>query len=171
MPILPDVLEPGLKVVFCGTAVSTRSAQIGAYYAGPGNQFWIALHEIGLTPHRFEPQEFSKLPKHAIGLTDVAKEGYGMDHTLKPSDFDPDAVRAKILHYAPKTLAFNGKRAAKEFYRVKQIEYGRQAELLGTTVVFVLPSTSGASYRFAPENREESYRYWRALADFVRELP
>src|SRR5260221_387239 len=29
MPILPDILEPGLKVVFCATAVSTRSAQIG----------------------------------------------------------------------------------------------------------------------------------------------
>ncbi|SRR5258708_4986277 len=171
MPILPDILQSGLKVVFCGTAVSTRSAQIGAYYAGPGNQFWIALHEIGLTPRRFEPHEFRNLPQHGIGLTDVAKERFGMDHTLRPGDFDPDAVRAKIVQHAPKALAFNGKRAAKEFYRVKQVEYGRQPELLGTTTVFVLPSTSGASYRFAPENREESYIYWRALADFVRTLP
>ena len=28
--ILPDVIEPGLRVVFCGTAVGTRSAQAGA---------------------------------------------------------------------------------------------------------------------------------------------
>lgn len=39
MAILSDVLGPGLKVVFCGTAVGTRSVQTGAYYAGRGNQF------------------------------------------------------------------------------------------------------------------------------------
>ena len=34
-PILPDVLAPGLRVVFCGTAPGTASARAGAYYAGP----------------------------------------------------------------------------------------------------------------------------------------
>jgi len=38
--VLPDVLTPGLQVVFCGTAAGTASAKRGAYYAGPGNQFW-----------------------------------------------------------------------------------------------------------------------------------
>lgn len=33
MDILPDVLKPGLKVVFCGTAAGNRSATNGAYYA------------------------------------------------------------------------------------------------------------------------------------------
>jgi TDG/mug DNA glycosylase family protein len=154
--------------VFCGTAVSTRSAQIGAYYAGPGNQFWIALHEIGLTPHRLDPHEFRSLLQYGIGLTDLVKNRFGMDHHLAPSDFDPQSVRAKIMQFAPRGLAFNGKRAAKEFYSIKQIEYGRQPESLGTTVVFVLPSTSAAAYRFVPTNRDESYTYWRELADFVR---
>jgi TDG/mug DNA glycosylase family protein len=39
MTVLPDVLEPGLRVVFCGTAVGAMSTQVGAYYAGCGNQF------------------------------------------------------------------------------------------------------------------------------------
>ena len=42
--ILPDVLEPGLRVVFCGTAAGKASARAGAYYAGPGNAFWPTLH-------------------------------------------------------------------------------------------------------------------------------
>jgi double-stranded uracil-DNA glycosylase len=29
-----------LKVVFCGTAAGTQSAQAGTYYAGRGNYFW-----------------------------------------------------------------------------------------------------------------------------------
>ena len=36
---LPDILVPGLDIVFCGTAVSNVSAQRGAYYAGPGNMW------------------------------------------------------------------------------------------------------------------------------------
>jgi len=52
--ILPDVLKPGLKVVFCGTAAGNRSAKIKAYYAGRDNQFWAVLHRIGLTPRQFQ---------------------------------------------------------------------------------------------------------------------
>lgn len=36
MPILPDVLQPNLNIVFCGTAPGTVSAQRGAYYANAG---------------------------------------------------------------------------------------------------------------------------------------
>src|SRR5258708_26273210 len=145
MPILPDVLKPNLRVVFCGTAVSTRSAQVGAYYAGPGNQFWIVLAEVGLTPRLLAPHEFRLLPSFGIGLTDMVKERFGMDHTLQPGDFDPAAARARIAQYAPRALAFNGKRAAKEFYGVKEIAYGRLPEPFGDSAVFVLPSTSGAA--------------------------
>lgn len=38
-PVLPDLLRPGLRVVFCGTAAGAASALSGAYYAGRGNRF------------------------------------------------------------------------------------------------------------------------------------
>ena len=43
---LPDILQPNLKVVFCGTAAGDASAKKRAYYAGPGNRFWKTLHEV-----------------------------------------------------------------------------------------------------------------------------
>src|SRR5258708_224948 len=173
MPILPDVLKPGLKVVFCGTAVSTRSAQVGAYYAGPGNQFWIALHHIGLTPRLLLPQEYPTLPDYGIRLTVVVKECFGMDHQLQAGDFDPAAVRHKIEQFAPQAVAFNGKRAARAFYGLKdsaQIAYGRQPKPCGTSVIFVLPSTSAAAYNFVPAKRDATYEHWKALATFVQGL-
>ena len=77
--ILPDVLCPGLRVVFCGTAASVVSAARGAYYAGPGNRFWSILAEIKLTPHQLKPDEFRLLPTFGIGLTDIAKTVSGID--------------------------------------------------------------------------------------------
>ena len=56
--VLPDVLGPGLRIVFCGSAAGAVSARVGAYYAGPGNRFWPTLHRVGLTPRLLAPAEF-----------------------------------------------------------------------------------------------------------------
>jgi len=49
MDVLPDMLAPGLRIVFCGTAVGSASARRRAYYASPGNSFWPTLFRVGLT--------------------------------------------------------------------------------------------------------------------------
>ena len=159
-PILPDILAPGLRLVFCGTAAGKVSAEKGAYYAGPGNRFWPTLHEIGLTPRRLEPAEFPQALEFGIGLTDVAKAVSGADSDLPRHGFDAEALRLKITHAAPEALAFNGKRAAQEFFG-GSVSYGRQSERVGSTVVFVLPSTSGAARRYW------DISYWRKLAEFA----
>ena len=80
--VLPDVLEPGLRIVFCGTAAGTVSARRGAYYAHPQNRFWPALHAIGLTPRLMRPEDYPELPRWGLGLTDLAKHVSGMDREL-----------------------------------------------------------------------------------------
>ena len=58
-PVLPDLVRPGLRIVFCGTAAGTVSAARGAYYAHPQNKFWSALCAVGLTPRLLRPEEFA----------------------------------------------------------------------------------------------------------------
>ncbi len=159
--VLPDLLQPGLKVVFCGTAVGDRSAQRGAYYAGPGNRFWDILADTGLTPHRFTPEQYPSLLKFKIGLTDLVKVRAGQDVHLSAGDFDVSGFRVKIEKHVPKAVAFNGKKAAKLFFATTSVAYGLQKEKFGPTALFVLPSTSGrASGFWDPE-------YWFQLAKFV----
>jgi len=164
MPVLPDVLEPGLAVVFVGTAASRRSAEVGAPYAGPGNRFWDVLYAAGFTPRRLEPQEFRELLRYRIGLTGMAPEKIGNDDILGPGDFDPAGVRAKIEQFAPRVVAFVGKRAAQEFFGKPRVEYGLQAERLGKTAFYVLPSPSGAARRYWDEVP------WRALRAYVDQM-
>ena len=161
MAVLPDVLASGLKVVFCGTAVGPQSAQAGAYYAGRSNQFWKILFQIGLTPRQLAPHEFYTLPEFGIGLTDLAKTCTGPDNSLSSPDFEIGSFLSRIEQFTPQALAFNGKRAAKEFYNRRYVDYGLQLEAIGPTVVFVLPSTSGAARRYWDVS------HWRELADFV----
>ncbi|GLQ47523.1 mismatch-specific DNA-glycosylase [Dyella lipolytica] len=141
-PILPDVLYPGLRLVFCGTAAGKRSAAEGAYYAHPGNLFWRALFQSGLTPRLLAPREFHRLPEFGIGLTDLAKRHVGNDDELPRDAFDVPALRAKIESYAPRMLAFTSKNAARAVLG-PNVVYGMQEQALGSTRLFVLPSPSG----------------------------
>ncbi|MBQ4854279.1 mismatch-specific DNA-glycosylase [Rhodanobacter sp. B2A1Ga4] len=141
-PILPDLLQPGLAVVFCGTAAGRRSAAERAYYAHPGNLFWRALHASGLTPRLLAPAEFPLLPQFGIGLTDLAKRHSGNDNELPPEAFDAPALFARIERHAPRLLAFTSKNAARSALG-HAVGYGLQEETLGSTRLFVLPSPSG----------------------------
>jgi TDG/mug DNA glycosylase family protein len=140
--ILPDVLQPGLALVFCGTAAGQRSADEGAYYAHPGNLFWRALHQAGITPRLLAPAEFPLLPGFGIGLTDLAKRHAGNDSQLPRDAFDVAGLVAKIERHAPRMLAFTSKNAGRVALG-RAADYGQQAERLGSTQLFVLPSPSG----------------------------
>lgn len=155
--VLPDVLELGLRIVFCGSAVGTRSAMVDAYYAHPRNRFWQTLHQIGLTPRLLAPLEYSQLPRYGIGLTDLCKAHSGGDTALPGGAYDAPALSSKLAHYRPVILAFNGKTPAKAFFGTS-VDYGLQVTRCGETKVYVLPSTSTAASRYWDET------YWRELA-------
>jgi TDG/mug DNA glycosylase family protein len=159
--ILPDVLQPGLQLVFCGTAAGKRSAAEGAYYAHPGNLFWRALFDAGLTPRLYAPAEFPLLPQLGIGLTDLAKRHAGNDAELPGDAFDVDALRRKIEQHAPRLLAFTSKAAARAAFGYPA-GYGLRAERIGSTQIFVLPSPSGQA------RGHWNVEPWRELGRLVR---
>ena len=145
--ILPDLLAPGLDIVFCGTAVGAESARRRAYYAGPGNAFWPTLAQVGLTPRRLKPEEYPLLLTFGIGLTDLAKHVSGNDDILGHADFDIARLRALIERYQPRLLAFTGKRAAQQFTG-RRVAYGLLAQRIASTRLFVLTSPSGLACRY-----------------------
>lgn len=161
--LVPDLLAPGLDLVFCGTAPSPASFKARAYYANPGNAFWPTLHAVGLTPERLTPQRYPELLTLGIGLTDLNKTEYGSDHELSPDAMDAAALHAKLRRFRPAAVAFTSKHAAALALGLKSPAYGRQAEPIEGAVAFVLASPSGRARSFwtlAP---------WREAAAFVME--
>jgi TDG/mug DNA glycosylase family protein len=161
--LIPDLLAPGLDLVFCGTAPSPASFTARAYYANPGNAFWPTLHAVGLTPERLAPQRFPELLGFGIGLTDLNKTEVGSDHELTPAAMDAKSLHANLRKFRPAAIAFTSNHAASLALGVKSPAYGRQAELLEGAVAFVLASPSGRARSFW------TIEPWRAAAAFVRE--
>lgn len=163
--LVPDLLAPGLRLVFCGTALGRRSARERAYYAHPGNLFWRALHETGLTPERIAPRDYARLLEHRIGLTDLAKRHFGNDVALPADAFDVAALREKIERHRPVMLAFTSKTGAGAFLGrpTGRIALGPQEERIGETTLFVLPSPSGSARAYWDRS------VWEELARTARE--
>ena len=161
--LVPDLLAPGLDLVFCGTAPSPASFKARAYYANPGNAFWPTLQAVGLTPERLAPAHYPELLTLGIGLTDLNKTEYGSDHELSPHAMDAAALHTKLRRFRPAAIAFTSKHAASLALGVKSPAYGREAEPIEGAVAFVLASPSGRARSFwtlAP---------WHEVAAFVME--
>ena len=165
--VLPEQLRPGLKLVFCGTAAGRKSALEGAYYAHGQNKFWKTLHAVGLTPRLFAPQDYPLLNALDIGLTDIAKFTFGMDHQL-PKDAlgaeAAEALRKRIIKFAPRHLAFTSLNAGRTVMG-KTAKAGPQPDRLGETQVWILPSPSPLA------DNHWDIALWKALAKAVRATP
>lgn len=149
MPVLPDYLDYGLRVVFCGTAVGTASAARGHYYAGAGNEFWRYLFEAGLTPRRLSPSEDVTITSYRFGLTDLAKNVAASSDRGLAGKYDVYGCVEKIERYAPLVVAFHGKEAAMAVSRTLEhgltVSLGLQSWQIAASRVFVVPSASGAN--------------------------
>lgn len=163
--MLKDVLTHNLDVVFCGTAKGEASARLGYYYAGPGNKFYGILHQVGFTPNRLIPSDCYEINHFKIGLTDLVHSEYGNDNEISDESYDvPDFIR-KMAFYKPKFIAFNGKKGASFALGFKGVtsivDYGIQDKVIGSSKVFVLPSTSGSARSFWDE------KYWFELKGLI----
>jgi TDG/mug DNA glycosylase family protein len=162
--ILPDLLQPHLRLVFCGTAAGSVSAALGCYYAHPQNRFWRVLHAVGLTPRLLAPAEYPLLLDWDIGLTDLAKYVSGMDRELPAGSLGKEArsaLVARIEAAQPAILAFTSLTAGRRYLR-RDAGLGEQPETIGATRIWLLPSPSPAA------NWNWDERPWRALADKSR---
>ncbi|HET7840286.1 MAG TPA: mismatch-specific DNA-glycosylase [Terriglobia bacterium] len=162
LPELPDFLRPGLAVVFVGINAGERSARVGHYYAGRGNQFWPLLFESGLIPRPLKPEDDHRVLELGIGLTDVVKRWSKSANDLRAVDFKLGIPRLRevLKNSTPRIVAFNGK-AGYEKLSGHAAKLGWQKEPLEGARVFVLPSTSG---RNGSLTRAEKLVYFRRLA-------
>jgi len=163
LDVLPDVLRPGLAVVFCGTAAGNTSARKRAYYAHPRNRFWQILHESGLTERKLPAEDYAELQTCNIGLTDLCKLASGNDDQLPPGSLDADRLLGAMVSIKPRYLAFTS-RAAGRVVCGKSAQYGRQQPHHGTQI-FILPTTSP---RWGEDWWGEQKRHWHEFAKAVR---
>ena len=158
------MLEPGLRVIFCGINPGRVSAAAGAHFANPRNDFWRLLHAAGFTPRLLDPGEQFEAPRYGIGLTNAAFRTTPGSGDLRRADFAGAAERLeRIAHeLRPGAIAFVGKEAYRGAFGERP-QLGLQERRLGETLLFVVPSTSPANAAVGWEERLGWFRELRRL--------
>jgi TDG/mug DNA glycosylase family protein len=143
---VPDVLAPGLRIVFCGINPGRVSAAAHAHFANPRNDFWRLLHAARLTSRLYAPAEQFELLKEGIGVTNAAYRTTPGSGDLRRTDFAGAAERLERIarELGPAWIAFVGKEAYRGAFGERPA-LGVQERTLGATRLYVLPSTSPAN--------------------------
>ena len=152
--LLPDVIGPGLSVLFCGINPSLYSAAVGHHFARPGNRFWPALFAGGFTDRLFSPGEDRRLLEFGCGVTNMVARATTAADELSQEELHAGAaaLQRKVKRYRPACVAFVGIGAYRIGFGDKKAHIGRQERMIGESGVWVLPNTSGLNANHQPRD-------------------
>jgi TDG/mug DNA glycosylase family protein len=163
---LPDVIAPGLDVLFCGINPGLYTAAAGHHFARPGNRFWKALHEGGFTPRLLSPWEERELLRHGCGITNVVARATAAAAELSAAELAAGArdLEARVERYAPRWLAVLGMGAYRTGFARPRATMGPQEETVGGARVWILPNPSGLNANYRPADFARLFRELRHAA-------
>jgi TDG/mug DNA glycosylase family protein len=163
---VPDVIAPDLRVLFCGINPGLYTAAVGHHFARPGNRFWPALHAGGFTERVLSPFDERELLKSGYGITNVVPRTTATADLLTKEEIvaGGEKLRRKVLRYRPRVLAVLGVGAYRTAFKQPKAAVGRQNELIGNTIIWVLPNPSGLNANYQPAQLAQLFR---ELKEFV----
>ncbi|MQA27898.1 MAG: G/U mismatch-specific DNA glycosylase [Micromonosporaceae bacterium] len=164
---IPDVVGPGLRVLFCGINPGLWSGALGQHFARPGNRFWPALHRSGFTPRQLRPEEQQELLWYGLGATNLATRTTARADELTRDELTAGAERLAGLAecYRPRWVAVVGVTAYRTGFGRPTARVGRQDERLGDSGLWVLPNPSGLNAHYQLDGLAEEFGKLRAAAD------
>ncbi len=160
---IPDVIAPGLSVLFCGINPGLYSAATGYHFARPGNRFWPALHRSGFTPRLLDPSEQDSLLEYGLGITNIVARATARADELTRDELRAGALRLTELaeRYEPQWVAVVGISAYRTaFDRVKAV-VGPQDEVIAGARLWVLPNPSGLNAHYQADALAAAFRALR----------
>ncbi len=164
---VPDVIAPGLTVLFCGINPGLYTAWSGHHFAGPGNRFWPTLHAAGFTDRRLRPDEERELLARGYGVTNVVARPTATAAELAPEEYVAGGrlLERKVRRYAPRVLAVLGVGAYRTAFARPRAALGEQPERLGGARVWVLPNPSGLNANYQKDDLARLFRLLREAAE------
>ena len=160
---IPDVLGPGLDVVFVGINPGLWSGAVGHHFARPGNRFWKALHGSGFTDRLLAPNEDATLLERSLGLTNLVART-----TARADELSADEIRRGALEleerlapFRPGFVAVLGVGAYRTGFARPGAALGPQGDSLGESRLWILPNPSGLNAHHQLDDLTERFRALR----------
>lgn len=164
---VPDVIAPGLRVLFCGINPSLYSAAVGHHFARPGNRFWRTLHAAGFTPRLLSPFEDARLLEHGLGCTNLVDRATARADELTRAELSEGAasLERRVAAYRPAWLAVLGVAAYRSAFGAAGSPIGAQTARVAGAQVWLLPNPSGLNAHYQLAELAAEYGALRQAVD------
>lgn len=166
---VPDLVGPGLRLLFVGINPGLWTAATQTHFAHPGNRFYPALYDAGIIDIPIDrgagmrDADRAYLIERGIGITNLVARA-----TAKASELASDELRrggerlvAFVDEHRPRVVAVAGITAYRAAFGRREATGGRQPERLGDAELWVVPNPSGLN---AHETRASLAAAYRAPA-------
>jgi TDG/mug DNA glycosylase family protein len=161
---VPDIIAPGLDVLFCGINPGLYSGAVGHHFARPGNRFWNTLHGAGFTERLLSPFEERELLTVAVGVTNLVRRATAGADELAAEELRAGAKRLErtVRRYRPRVVAFLGLSAYRTGFGHPAAAVGPQPGDVGDARVWLLPNPSGLNAHYQLPDLVAAFRALRA---------
>ncbi len=164
---IPDVVAPGLRVLFAGINPGLYSAATGHHFARPGNRFWPALHQAGFTVRQLRPDEQRRLLESGLGITNIVARATARADELTAAELQSGGAGLVELatSLGARCLAVLGITAYRAAFGPPDAVMGPQPLRRGGALVWVLPNPSGLNAHWPMPRLVAAFRELHATVD------
>jgi TDG/mug DNA glycosylase family protein len=148
---VPDLIGPGVRLLFVGINPGLWTAAAQAHFARPGNRFYPALLRAGIIYRSIAPSagmtedDRSYLVRRGVGITNLAPRATARADELTPAELREGAAALTRLveRESPRVVAVLGVTAYRTAFGVRRASAGHQSNAIGGAALWVVPNPSG----------------------------
>lgn len=163
---VPDLLGPGLRLLFVGINPGLWSAATATHFARPGNRFYPALAAAGITDRLIRAGEGmteddrSHLISRGVGITNVVSRASARADELDREELQEGALRLadKVAVLGPRVVAVAGITAYRVGFGRPKAQLGRQPQTIGGAELWAVPNPSGLNAHQTVATLAAAYR-------------
>lgn len=174
--VIDDIGMDTCRLLVVGINPGLWTAKVGAPFARPGNRFWPALHQAGMTPRLVDARDglsdadLAMLAEAGLGFTNVVARA-----TARAGELTDDEIRAggrvlaekvarqRDLRGGPEIVMVAGIGAFRTAFGAKtpsggKVGVGKQEIAIGGAETWVVPNPSGLNAHETVESLARAYR-------------
>jgi len=162
---VPDLVGPGLKLLFVGINPGLWTAATQTHFAHPGNRFYPALTLGGVIDRTIDRSagmndtDRDHLIERGIGITNIAHRATAKaaELTTKELREGGDLLHEFVRHHQPAVVAVAGITAYRSAFRAPKAIMGEQPEEFEGCTLWVVPNPSGLNAHETVESLAAAY--------------
>lgn len=162
---VPDLIGPGVKLLFVGINPGLWTAATQTHFASPSNRFYPALERAGIIDRRIDrgvgmtEDDRAYLVRRGIGITNLVARA-----TARASELDAEELRSGgarlrvcVAKWTPQVVAVAGVTAYRTAFGERKAALGRQSRSFEGADLWVVPNPSGLNAHETTASLAEAY--------------